>query len=225
LELGLPATRAENERLAEWAVRQIRLDGKPLSFEGHSYLKGIYDDTAPHVVLMKAAQIGGTAFAIIRSLHACQSGLNVLYLFPTKTDVLEFSKSRVSPLIADNPFLSKAIRDTNTAGLKRIGEAHLYLRGMESPVGLKSVPADMIVFDELDESTPDAKMRALESMSHSSFRRLIELSKMTGQCVFGIDIQRRSKFLRQLFKGDTFAEQFISNVTKIMHGRRLRSGD
>jgi hypothetical protein len=31
--------------------------------------------------------------------------------------------------------------------LKRIGDAHLYLRGMQSSVSLKSVPADLLIFD------------------------------------------------------------------------------
>jgi len=148
----------------------------PFSFEGHEYLRAIYDDTAPHVVLSKAAQIGGTTWAILRSIHACLTGLNVIYFFPTRTDVLEFSKSRVAPLLADNPFLSRLMTDTDTAGLKRIGDAHLYLRGMQSTVGMKSVPADMVVFDELDETSPAAKAMALERLAHSEYKRVIELS-------------------------------------------------
>jgi hypothetical protein len=175
-ELTSPATRASSEPLALWAEKRIRLEGKPFSFEGHEYLREIYDDSSPHVVLSKAAQIGGTTWSILRSLHACLSGLNVAYFFPTRTDVLEFSKSRVGPLVADNPFLQKELRDTDTAGLKRIGDAHLYLRGMQSTVGMKSIPVDMIVFDELDESTPDAKALAKERLSHSDYRRVIELS-------------------------------------------------
>src|SRR5688572_12468185 len=175
-EITSPATRATSEPLALWSERRIRLDGKPFSFEGHEYLRAIYDDVSPHVVLSKASQVGGTTWAILRSLHACLSGLNVMYFFPTRTDVLEFSKSRVTPLMADNPFLKKELRDTDAAGLKRIGDAHLYLRGMQSNIGMKSVPADMIVFDELDEASPDAKALAKERLSHSSYRRLIELS-------------------------------------------------
>jgi len=148
----------------------------PFSFEGHEYLRAIYDDTSPHVVLSKAAQIGGTTWAILRSIHACLTGLNVIYFFPTRTDVLEFSKSRVAPLLADNPFLSRLMTDTDTAGLKRIGDAHLYLRGMQSTVGMKSVPADMVVFDELDETSPAAKAMALERLAHSEYKRVIELS-------------------------------------------------
>jgi hypothetical protein len=151
-------------------------EGVPFSFEGHEYLRAIYDDTSPHVVLSKAAQIGGTTWAILRSLHACLTGLNVVYFFPTRTDVIEFSKSRIGPLLQDNPFLSKLMTDTDTAGLKRIGDAHMYMRGMQSTVGMKSVPADMIVFDELDETSPAAKTMAKERLAHSDYKRVIELS-------------------------------------------------
>ncbi|MEZ4651955.1 MAG: phage terminase large subunit family protein [Candidatus Eisenbacteria bacterium] len=175
-ELASPATRAITEPLAEWSVAKVRLEGKPFSFQDHAYLRAIYDDVSPHVVLSKAAQIGGTTWAILRAFHACISGLNVLYYFPTKTDVLDFSKSRVAPLLGDNPFLSRLMKDTDTAGLKRIGDAHLYLRGMQSTVGMKSVPADMLVFDELDEAAPGAKAMAIERLAHSDYKRLIELS-------------------------------------------------
>ncbi len=175
-ELATAATRALTDPLAGWAVRRIRLDGVPFRFEGHEYLRGIYDDTSPHVVLSKAAQIGGTTWAVLRSLHACMQGLNVGYYFPTKTDVLEFSKSRVAPLLADNPFLHRMMRDTDTAGLKKIGEAYLYLRGMQSTVGMKSIPVDLLVFDELDEATPESKTLARERLGHSDYKRIIELS-------------------------------------------------
>src|SRR5437867_5887015 len=175
-EITSPALRAATEPLALWAERRIRLEGKPFSFEGHEYLRAIYDDTSPHVVLTKASQVGGTTWAILRSVHGCLSGLNVGYYFPTKTDVLEFSKSRVSPLVSDNPFLLRSLTDTDTAGLKRIGDAYLYLRGMQSSIGMKSIPLDMLVFDELDEATPDSKALAKERLSHSDYRRLIELS-------------------------------------------------
>jgi len=120
--------------------------------------------------------MGGTVWALLRSLHTCLSGLSVMYFFPTRTDVLDFSKSRVAPLLADNTFLARSMRDTDTAGLKRVGDAHLYFRGMQSTVGMKSVPADMLVFDELDEATPEAKTLARERLSHSDFKRIIELS-------------------------------------------------
>jgi hypothetical protein len=188
MELASPATRALTDPLGAWALKRIRLEGRPFRFTGHEYLRAIYDDTAPHVVLSKAAQIGGTTYSVLRSLHACLQGLDVGYYFPTRTDVLDFSRSRVGPLLGDNPFLADRIRDTDTVGLKRIGDANLYFRGMKSTVGMKSVPLDMIVFDELDEATPDARAMAWERIAHSDYKRVIELSNpsLPG---YGIDEQ------------------------------------
>src|SRR5262245_31348592 len=129
LELRTKASRALTDPLASWACRKIRLEGRPFSFAGHEFLRAIYDDTSPYLVLMKAAQIGGSTWSILRAIHACLHGLNVGYFFPTKSDVLDFSRSRVSPLLAENDFLLELMKDTDTAGLKRIGDAFLYLRG------------------------------------------------------------------------------------------------
>src|SRR5437867_14165 len=186
-ELASPETRALSDPLAEWALDRVRLDGRPFSFEDHEYLRAIYDDTSAHVVLCKAAQIGGTIWALLRSFHACLCGLNVAYFFPTKTDVLDFSRSRVGPLLADNLFLARQMSDTDTVGLKRIGEGFLHMRGMQSKVGMKSFPVDLAVFDELDESTPEAKAIARERLSHSAYKRLIELSNPSLPS-YGIDV-------------------------------------
>ena len=43
------------------------------------------------------------------------------------------------------------------------------------PIHAKN-PADMLVFDELDEATPDAKSLAKERLAHSDYKRIIELS-------------------------------------------------
>ncbi len=109
-------------------------------------------------------------------IRACMNGLNGIYFFPTKTDVQDFSRARVAPLLSDNPFLERLMTDTDTLGLKRIGDAFLYFRGMQSTVGMKSVQADMIILDELDETTPEAKKFARERLAHSDYKRILELS-------------------------------------------------
>ncbi len=190
-ELARPETRATSEPLAAWAQRRIRLDGKPFSFAGHEYLRALFDDTSQHIVLCKAAQIGGTTWAILRAIHSCLMGLHSMYLFPTRTDVLDFSRSRVAPLLAQNPFLARQIQDTDTVGLKKLGDSFLYLRGMQSEVGLKSVPADCITFDELDESEPAARAMALERLGHSDFKRIVELSNPSLPD-YGIDREYRA---------------------------------
>lgn len=66
-ELATPAT---SDPLAQWALKRIRLDGRPFKFDGHEYLGSIYDDTHSHIILSKAAQIGGTTWAILKAIHA-----------------------------------------------------------------------------------------------------------------------------------------------------------
>jgi len=104
----------------------------------------------------------------------------ILYLFPSKSDVTDFSKGRIDPLIDENPdTIGKWIRDTDAANIKRIWNAFLYLRGMKSRIGLKSVPADLIIFDELDEAPQNAVDMAMERMAHSEYKEVWKLSNPT----------------------------------------------
>ena len=160
----------------------IILDGQPFSFHRHEYLKEPYADDHPHQVELKATQMGCTTRAMLKALHGARyrGYKGILYLFPSRTDVLDFSRSRISPLIEDNPeSIGKWIKDTDSAGLKEIWNAFLYLRGMQSRVGLKSIPVDFLILDELDEAPQNAMDMAMERMAHSKIREVLKLSNPT----------------------------------------------
>jgi hypothetical protein len=169
--------------LGEWAEKTpIILDGRPFSFHKHEYLITPYADDHPHMVEIKAAQMGLTTKAMLKAMYAARyrGFRGILYLFPSRTDVTEFAKGRIDPLIEDNPnTLGKWLQDTDSANIKQIWNCFLYLRGMKSRVGLKSIPVDFIVFDEMDEASPSAVDMALERMSHSEFREVLKLSNPT----------------------------------------------
>jgi len=165
----------------EW-VRNIILDGRPFTYDRHEYLIEPYKDDHPHQVEMKAAQMGLTSKAMLKVAYGARYGgyRGILYLFPSKSDVTDFSKGRIDPLIDDNPdTIGKWIKDTDSANIKRIWNAFLYLRGMKSRVGLKSIPVDLTVFDELDEAPQFAVDMALERMAHSEFKEVLKLSNPT----------------------------------------------
>ena len=88
----------------EW-VKSIVLDGNPFTYDRHEYLLEPYQDDHPFQVEMKAAQLGLTTRAMLRALYKCRytDFRGVLYLFPSRTDALDFSKSRISNLIDENP--------------------------------------------------------------------------------------------------------------------------
>jgi hypothetical protein len=169
--------------LGEWAeTLPVILDGKPFSFHQHEYLREPYDDPHPYQVFLKAAQLGCTSLAILKALYRARfkNYRGILYLFPNRSDVLDFSKGRVTPLLEDNPeTLAKWIRDTDSAGMKQIWNAFLYLRGMRSRAGLKSVPIDLTIMDEVDEAPQYAVDMAMERMSHSLFKEVLMLSNPT----------------------------------------------
>ena len=130
--------------LGTWAEKTpIVLDGKPFSFHRHEYLREPYEDAHPHVVEMKAAQMGLTSKAMLKAIYGARyrNYKGILYLFPSKTDVTDFSKGRIDPLIGDNPeVIGKWIRETDAANIKKVWNSFIYLRGMNSRVGLKSIP-------------------------------------------------------------------------------------
>jgi len=123
-----------------------------------------------------------TSKAMLKVAYGARYGgyRGILYLFPSKSDVTDFSKGRIDPLIQDNPeTIGSWMRDTDSANIKRIWNAFLYLRGMKSRTGLKSVPADLIIFDELDEAPQNAVDMAMERMAHSEFKEAWKLSNPT----------------------------------------------
>ena len=177
--------------LAEWAVKTpIVLDGRAFSFDRHEYLKGPYDNPAKFEVHLKATQLGLTVLGMLRSIFSLRflGFKGVLYLFPSRADVADFSRARVRNLIGENPdTLGRWLSDTDNIGLKKVYEGYLYLRGMVSRVGLKSVPADLVVFDELDEARDQSAVdMAIERMAHSEFKEVVMLSNPSLPD-FGID--------------------------------------
>jgi hypothetical protein len=167
----------------EWVEKTSPfLDGKPFTFHRHEYLRGPYQDGHPFLVEMKAAQMGLTSKAMLKVFYGARfrGYRGILYLFPSRADVTDFSKGRIDPLIQDNPdTIGSWIRETDSANIKRIWNCFLYLRGMKSRSGLKSVPADFIVFDELDEAPVNMVDMAIERMSHSEYKEVYKLSNPT----------------------------------------------
>lgn len=176
--------------LGAWCEKNhIMLDGREFGFRKHEYLIEPYKDTHPFQVELKAAQLGLTSKALLRVVHGSRYGKyrGILYLFPSKTDVTDLSKGRLDPLIEDNPAnIGSWLRDTDSANIKQIWNSYLYLRGMQSRIGLKSVPVDMIVFDELDEAPQKAVDMAMERMGHSDIGESLFLSNPT-MPDYGID--------------------------------------
>ena len=180
---------AKNE-LSYFANEFITLeDGIRFSFKKHEYLIEPYQLHHDKTVFEKAAQMGATTLAFITAFHSCWTLFpkGVIYFFPTKTDVSDFVRGRIDPLTQNNKIIQDLMRSTDNVGLKQIGKSFIYFRGMESKIGMKSVPADMAIYDEIDEAPPKAKSMARERLSHSNFKWELQLSNPS-MPNYGIDI-------------------------------------
>lgn len=166
--------------LSYWASEFVALErGSPLSFKDYPYLIGIYQDSHPKQVFIKATQLGLSTYAALRVIYGCinKYPLGAIYFFPTDSAISAFSKGRITPLIENNPVSIKPyVEETDTVGLKRIKNTFLHLKGMGTRLAVLSVPADIVIFDELDNADPELRNMARKRMSASAFKEEISLS-------------------------------------------------
>lgn len=204
-ELRVLAARRYVPRLA-WQQRHRSLlkPGLPFDLSRHRYLEGIYSDDTPEVIYRKSAQCGISEFLLTDALWVCdQRSGNVLYVLPTDKVVGAFSQARLDPAIEASEYLqrivvserTKARRGVDNVGLKRIGARFLYLRGAQVGKGgsgkahnLKSVDADCVILDELDEMDASVPELAYKRLGHSSLKAMRMASTPTFAGV-GIEAQ------------------------------------
>lgn len=168
----------------EWTLqkRPFLVPGREFDIKQHKYLVDLYRCNSRELVVMKSSQAGVSEYLVTYAIHGCdQRKANVLYLFPTEQIVSDFSTARLGPAIEASPYLSQIIIDGSGTGgmrgsdritLKRIRDRFLYFRGSKvQPDGsapqLKSIDADILILDEVDELDQRAPAIAKKRLGHA----------------------------------------------------------
>lgn len=177
-----------------WATLfRIQLGASRFTFDNHEYQIEIIRSKARRICFMKARQAGITEIFVLKTLHGLIYGYfsqGVLYLFPDTDTVNEFSKARFNPLIISNPqaigrYVKSSGKGTDTVGLKKIGNAFLYLRGarlsqkiseINESAKLKSIAIDCVIFDEIDHMDEECIAKARGTMGHSKVKKEVYIS-------------------------------------------------
>ncbi len=204
-----------------WALyNRIQLQSGVFSLDRRRYQEEIMQTNVRRMCFMKATQGGFTEAEVIRILWGLihkKYKRGALYLFPTTDDVLEFGKSRFNPLIIKNPkSIGRFVKPggkggTDTASLKKIHDAFLYLRGarltQSSDMGdagrgstkLSSIPVDICVFDEVDFMDDQVIQKALGRMGDSDVKEEVYIGnpRIPGS---GIDAIFQESDQRYLFR-------------------------
>jgi len=155
--------------LQEHGIKTER--GEPLDFSNHPFLFDIYSDLSPLQVIMKPAQVGLTLLQMIKLFWVVWAyKLEVIYTMPTDSDVSTFVGARLNSLIRQNPVMQTLTQDRDTIETKKIGEAMVYFKGTWTKKAAISVPADLIVHDELDASNLQIIEDYETRLRHSKFK-------------------------------------------------------
>ena len=147
-------------RLSQWICRNTRHPKYPdrhWNFKEHEFQIGIVNDSSNDMVVKKCSQVGLSEVSVRSTLGMIDIKPNstAIYTLPTGGFATTFVKSRFDPVITDSPELrQKMDPETDNTSLKRIGGSFLYIRGTFTQTAAISVPADILIHDEVDFSDP-----------------------------------------------------------------------
>ena len=145
-------------RMSEWICRNTRhpkYNDRDWSFAEHEFQIEIVNDSANDMVVKKCSQVGLSEVAVRLTLGLIDIKANsaAIYTLPTGGFATMFVKSRFDPVIEASPVLKQKVDpDTDNTSIKRIGTSFLYIRGTYNQTAAISVPADILVHDEVDFS-------------------------------------------------------------------------
>ena len=220
LEDGL-SNRYNLFNLADWISQYTFLDGKRFSFKNHEYQKDIISNPAQTLYVNKCAQVGLSEIFARWALAVAgtQENFTLIWTFPSASDAERFTKARLDPAIAASHALSKRVsKNINSTELKQFGaNTFIYIRGTLSDTAGLSVPADILIHDELDRSDLGNVSAYVSRLQHKTtkVRRLFSTPTVRG---YGIDAEcKTARRYRQIWKCSHCNHYFLPDYEQHVH--------
>lgn len=144
----------EDLSILAWILNNnvVNEKGERLEFKDRLFLLDILTDWSQNIVIKKCAQIGGSVTFNIKVLYAIKKfGWNIIYTFPTDSDVQEFVSSKTNKIIEMNPRVFGGL-PTDNIERKQIDGRWLYFKGTVSKTSAIMTTADLLVHDEASRS-------------------------------------------------------------------------
>lgn len=167
---------------AGWVTKHTTLKGAPYSFYDHEFQEEIINDTRQQIVVKKCAQVGLSEVMVrgVLAFIARQQGLTAILTQPSRKNALDFSTTRVDDVIKDSRLLYSMIDSSvDSKELKKIGKSYLYIKGTIGAKAAISVPADMLIHDELDFSDLEIINKYSSRIQHSKYKLFRKFSTPT----------------------------------------------
>jgi hypothetical protein len=160
--------------IADWVISNTthpRDPGRPWSFEDHEFQRDILNDGHSRLVCRKCSQVGLSEIVVRLQLAllAIYPSTTAIYTLPTTSFARQFTKSRIDPVIDSSALLSSLVPNHNDSSeLKQIGTSFLYIRGSFGQGAAISIPADILINDEVDFSNQQALTTFASRLGHAS---------------------------------------------------------
>lgn len=176
-------------QVSTWLCENTRIEGRRWSFKNHEFQIDIANDPASEVDVKKPTQVGLSELSvrIMLALAAIRRGFKCIYILPSANFASTFAKTRVDPVIESSPRLSEmVVTASNSAMTKRIGSSFIYMGGAATKNQAISIPAECLIYDELDFQDPVVSSSYSSRLAHAIDPREWRFSTPTLEG-FGID--------------------------------------
>ncbi len=161
-----------------WNMKHRTIKNKPITFQSKTnpfahrpWQEEILNDTHPNKVIKKSRQLGLSELAVCEVLWFLDThdNVKVMYTFPTFSQMQDFSKTRVAPVIRESKYLRSKLGNDNSVSTKQIGTSYLFMRTAGDGSQGEGADIDMYCADEYDRMEENIETAFKESMQSSEY--------------------------------------------------------
>jgi len=169
---------------SDFLEQNLLFEGSYFSTRFRDYQKEILNDFSQRISVIKMSQTGLTTTFMTKMIAFSQifpGKKSIIFTMPTDKMVKTFAKTRFLPLIEENSkiFPRSSNSDTRSAELLKIAKIDIHLLGCESDNSAFSIPSDYNIYDEVDETKPNAIDNLSSRLQGSALRMEHKLSTPT----------------------------------------------
>lgn len=146
------------------------VNGRPFSFKDHEFQIEIIRDTRARQAVRKCSQVGLSELMVQKTLalSAVMKHMRAIFTLPTRDFAAAFSKDRFDSAIESSDFYSSQVKAAqNSASQKKIGSFVLYITGSYGANSAISVPAEILINDEIDFSNQEVLGKLSSRLRHA----------------------------------------------------------
>lgn len=162
-----------------WALKFKTIKGKPTTFvstkspfKHRPWQQAILDDSHPNKVIEKSRQLGLSEVGMTEVLHflIMHDTTKAMYIFPRNQQMIDFSKSRISPVFQGSEYFQSLIdKDMNSVSTKKILDSYLFMRsGWGGALG-EGADVDHLSIDEYDRMKDGVELSFQEGLKSSRY--------------------------------------------------------